>query len=71
MECQPGGHVGHLGHSMMLDPNDGSMHQQDQDHRKKRKYKHLIYVIHSFNQNEMTPSTSVHQTLTFKCLHPI
>ncbi|XP_066256023.1 paired box protein Pax-2a-like isoform X1 [Euwallacea similis] len=33
MECQPGGHGGHLGHSMMMDP---SMHQQDQDHKKKR-----------------------------------
>ncbi|XP_060520114.1 paired box protein Pax-5 isoform X2 [Cylas formicarius] len=34
MECQPGGHGGHLGHSMMLDPS-GGMHQQDQDHKKK------------------------------------
>ncbi|KAF7275970.1 hypothetical protein GWI33_011052, partial [Rhynchophorus ferrugineus] len=34
MECQPGGHGGHLGHSMMLDPT-GSMHQPDQDHKKK------------------------------------
>ncbi|CAH0547810.1 unnamed protein product [Brassicogethes aeneus] len=35
MECQPGGHGGHLGHSMMLDPSGGGMHQQDQDHKKK------------------------------------
>nr|XP_023011730.1 paired box protein Pax-5 isoform X4 [Leptinotarsa decemlineata] len=34
MECQPGGHGGPLGHSMMLDPS-GGMHQQDQDHKKK------------------------------------
>ncbi|XP_065161483.1 paired box protein Pax-5 isoform X2 [Atheta coriaria] len=32
MECQPGGHGGHLGHSMMLDPS-GVIHQDD--HKKK------------------------------------
>lgn len=37
MECQPGGHAGHLGHSMMLDPTGGGMHQQDHDHKKKSK----------------------------------
>uniref|UniRef100_A0A6P7FPQ2 Paired box protein Pax-5 isoform X8 n=1 Tax=Diabrotica virgifera virgifera TaxID=50390 RepID=A0A6P7FPQ2_DIAVI len=35
MECQPGGHGGPLGHSMMLDPSGGGMHQQESDHKKK------------------------------------
>ncbi|XP_050312074.1 paired box protein Pax-5 isoform X3 [Anthonomus grandis grandis] len=35
MECQPGGHGGHLGHSMLMDPTT-NMHQQEQDHKKKR-----------------------------------
>ncbi|XP_072390870.1 uncharacterized protein [Diabrotica undecimpunctata] len=35
MECQPGGHGGPLGHSMMLDPSGGGMHQQENDHKKK------------------------------------
>lgn len=39
MECQPGGHGGHLGHSMMLDPSSGVMHQQEQENKKKRKCK--------------------------------
>jgi hypothetical protein len=37
MECQPGGHGAHLGHSMMMDPTSGSMHHQEQEHKKKRK----------------------------------
>ncbi|XP_044269008.1 paired box protein Pax-5 isoform X1 [Tribolium madens] len=36
MECQPGGHGAHLGHSMMVDPTSGSMHHQEQEHKKKR-----------------------------------
>ncbi|KAJ3660608.1 hypothetical protein Zmor_005048 [Zophobas morio] len=36
MECQPGGHGAHLGHSMMMDPSSGSVHHQDQEHKKKR-----------------------------------
>lgn len=36
MECQPGGHGGHLGHSMLMD-HTNAMHQQEQDHKKKRK----------------------------------
>ncbi|XP_068908721.1 paired box protein Pax-5 isoform X4 [Tenebrio molitor] len=36
MECQPGGHGAHLGHSMMMDPTSGSMHHQEQEHKKKR-----------------------------------
>ncbi|KAL1516516.1 hypothetical protein ABEB36_000424 [Hypothenemus hampei] len=35
MECQPGGHGGHLGHSMLMDPTT-TIHQQEQDHKKKR-----------------------------------
>lgn len=38
MECQPGGHGGHLGHSLILDPSGGGMHQSDQDHKKKSEY---------------------------------
>ncbi|XP_045462851.1 paired box protein Pax-5 isoform X5 [Harmonia axyridis] len=46
MDCQPGGHGGHLGHSMILDPSGGSMHQigggnGDQDHKKKRDGSHV------------------------------
>lgn len=37
MECQPGGHGGHLGHSMMLDPSAGAFHQQEQETKKKSK----------------------------------
>lgn len=46
MECQPGGHGGHLGHSMMLDPSGGAMHQQEQEHKKKRK---SDFIFHSHN----------------------
>ncbi|XP_019770834.1 paired box protein Pax-2-A isoform X6 [Dendroctonus ponderosae] len=35
MECQPGGHGGHLGHSMLMD-HTNAMHQQEQEHKKKR-----------------------------------
>ncbi|XP_044766659.1 paired box protein Pax-5 isoform X3 [Coccinella septempunctata] len=43
MDCQPGGHGGHLGHSMILDPSGGSMHQigGEQDHKKKRDGSHV------------------------------
>lgn len=42
MECQPGGHGGHLGHSMMLDPSGAMLHQQE-DHKKKSKYLKKYY----------------------------
>ncbi|KAK9885920.1 hypothetical protein WA026_013796 [Henosepilachna vigintioctopunctata] len=43
MDCQPGGHGGHLGHSMILDPSGGSMHQigGEPDHKKKRDGSHV------------------------------
>ncbi|XP_031356388.1 paired box protein Pax-5 isoform X2 [Photinus pyralis] len=41
MECQPGGHGGHLGHSMMIDPSTGTFHQQDQEHKKKNGGSHV------------------------------
>lgn len=44
MECQPGGHGGHLGHSMMMDPSSGVIHQQEQEHKKKRELLTLSYL---------------------------
>ncbi|XP_025831462.1 paired box protein Pax-2a isoform X2 [Agrilus planipennis] len=41
MECQPGGHNAHLGHSMMIDPSSGMMHQQEQEHKKKKDSSHV------------------------------
>ncbi|GJQ79357.1 hypothetical protein Trydic_g16218 [Trypoxylus dichotomus] len=77
MECQPGGHGGHLGHSMMLDPSSSVIHQQEAEHKKKResgshvtpsgdgKSLSLLYWLHvganNFRRESMLCSATINE----------
>ncbi|XP_071055328.1 paired box protein Pax-5 isoform X8 [Onthophagus taurus] len=65
MECQPGGHGGHLGHSMMLDPSSSVIHQQEAEQKKKRESGSHVATSGDEavpNQQYMTHQYAVHNT---------